>query len=64
MALAFEVRQVLKSLNRDEKLELLQIIKQWKRFRIKELSYIGIPKEIYYEFFNWYNQKHLGGENE
>lgn len=59
MGVAFKVRELLKNLSRDEKLELLQSVKTWKRFKIKELIHIGIPKEIYYEFFNWYSEKHL-----
>ena len=59
MARGYNVRILLKTLTKDERLELLQIIKHWKRFQLKELIYIGIPKDIYYEFFNWYNQKYL-----
>jgi len=59
MALGHEVRILLRGLTKEERLELLGIMKFWKRFRLKELISVGIPKDIYYEFFNWYSQKHL-----
>ena len=59
MAQGYVVRSMLSSLTKDERQEFLGIIKHWKRFRLKELISIGISKDIYYEFFSWYSQKHL-----
>lgn len=62
MALAYEARALLKALHKDEEAELFQIVKTWKRYKLKELIHIGIPKSSYYEFFMWYSKRHLAVE--